>query len=221
MNVRTLRYRGAVGPLLFAATAALVGLGGCGSVLLGLVQPPDEIPSELTVVLEDVSTFRDPSPSFQLDPNEPLEPIAGTTGVADVGELAGCWGSSYRFATTIPGRALDVSQALKFDAASGQLERFSYQSLVIVAPVVMVERGAFSLDANGSGTFHVTQVLSTARTGRLTDDTDRFETLPVYEVQLAWDGDELLTNFSEIDTPRTSGGFADRVRLRHQRFDCP
>ena len=217
----TLKGRFAIGLLRLAVAAVFPCSGGCGLALLGLVQPPEEIPSELSVVLGDSTTFLDDSPTLQLDPNEPLEPIAGTTGVADAAELDGCWGSSYQLPTTLPSRTMDVSQVLKFDSATGRLERFIYQSLVIVAPVVTVERGTFSVDAEGLGTFEVTQELSTARTGELVDDTDRFETLPVYEVQLAWDGDELLASFSEIDTPRTTGGFADRVRLRHQQLECP
>jgi hypothetical protein len=214
MRRLTLKGRIASGLMGLGATAIVVCSGGCGLALLGLVQAAEEIPAELAAVLDDSATFL-------VDPNEPLEPIDGGTPVLGIAELDGCWGSSWQTATRLPNRTTEVSQVLKFDAASGRLERFTYQSLVIVAPVVMVERGTFLLDAAGLGTFEVIQELSTVRTGKLVDDTDRFETLPVYEVQLAWDGDELLARFGEIDTPRTSGGFADRVTLRHRQFICP
>jgi hypothetical protein len=203
-----------LGLLVAAAVVVLACSGGCALGLLGLVQAPEEIPPELGAILDDSATFL-------VDPNEPLEPIAGGTAVSDVAELDGCWGSAWQLPSSVPGQTMGVYQALKFDAAAGQLERLTYQSLVVVAPIVMVERGTFSLDAEGVGTFEVTQELSTVRTGELTDDTDRFTTLPVYEVRLAWDGQELLAHFSETDTPRTSGGFADRVSLRHRPFTCP
>jgi len=214
MRPPTLNARVAIGLSGLAATAMLASSGGCTPPLLGLVQAAEEIPAELGAVLDDLATFL-------VDPNEPLEPIEGGTTVSSVTDLDGCWGSGWQLPTRLANQAVDVYQALKFDAASGRLERFTYQSLLIVAPIVMVEHGTFSLGADGLGTFEVTQELSTVRTGQLLDDTDRFDTLPVYEVQLAWDGDELLANFSEIDTPRTSGGFADRVSLRHRRFSCP
>ena len=214
MRRLTLKSRVTTGLIGLGATATLVCSGGCALALLGLVQAAEEVPPELALVLDE-------TPTFQVDPNEPLEPIEAGTTVSEVAEFDGCWGSGWQMPTTLPNRTVDVCQVLKFDASSGQLERFIYESLVIVAPVVTVQRGSVSLDADGLGTFEVTQVLSTVRTGRLTDDTDRFGTLPVYEVQLVWDADELLASFSEIDTPRTSGGFADRVSLRHRRFSCP
>ena len=211
LNVRKCRVNGL---LVFAVTGTLVFSGGCGLALLGLIPAAEEIPPELAVVLDDPATYR-------VDPNEPSQPIEGGTAIADIAELDGCWGSDWQMPSALPNRALDVSQALKFDAATGELERFIYQSLIIVAPVVTVERGIFVLDPNGAGTFTVAQELSTVRTGELEDDTGLFETLPVYDVQLAWDGQELLVYFSEIDTPRTTGGFADRATLRHRQFDCP
>ncbi len=209
-----LKGRFAIGFLGFGATAIVACSGGCGLALLGLVQAAEEIPAELAAVLDDSATFL-------VDPNEPVKPIEGGTAVSGIAALDGCWGSSWQTPTRLPDRTTEVCQVLRFDATSGRLERFIYESLVIVAPVVTVERGTFFLDAAGLGTFEVTQELSTVRTGELVDVTGRFETLPVYEAQLAWDGDELLANFSEIDTPRTSGGFADRVSLRHQQFGCP
>jgi hypothetical protein len=207
--------------LVLAASAVLSTCTGCALALLGLVETAQEIPAELAMVIDDAVPYLDDSATLLLDPNEWSEPIAGGTAVAGIGELNGCWGSGYQLPSALPNRTMDVYQALKFDAASGQLERFIYQSLVIVVPVVMVERGTFSVDAHGVGTFEVAQPLSTIRTGQLADDTDRFSTLPVYEVQLAWDGDELVARFSEVGTPRTPGGFADRVTLRHRQFTCP
>jgi len=203
-----------LGSLMAAAAVVLASSAGCALGLLELVQPAEEIPPELAAVLDDSATFL-------VDPNEPLEPIEGGTAISDIAELDGCWGSGWQLPSSAPGQSMAVYQVLKFDAATGQLERLTYQSLLIVAPIVMVERGTLSFDAEDVGTFEVTQELSTIRTGELTDDTDRFATLPVYEVQLAWDGQELLACVSEIDTPRTSGGFADRVSLRHRRFTCP
>jgi hypothetical protein len=203
-----------VGLLVLGTTAMLACSAGCGLALLQLVQEAEEIPVELAVVLDDAATF-------QVDPNEALAPIEGGTVVSDVTELDGCWRGGWWVPTRFPNPSMDICQVLKFDAASGQLERFIHQSLAIVVPIVMVQRGTFTLDADGTGTFEVTQALSTIRTGQLIDDTDHYGTLPVYEVQLAWDGDELLANFSEVDTPRTSGGFADSVSLWYQQFDCP
>jgi hypothetical protein len=210
-----------VGLLGLATTTMLACSAGCGLALLQLVQEVEEIPPELATVLEDSATYLDDSATLVLDPNAWSEPIEAGTAVADIAELDGCWGSGYQLPSAVPSRTMDVYQVLKFDVASGQHERFTYQSLVIVAPLVIVERGTFSLDAAGVGEFEITQELSSIPSGQLVDDTDKFGTLPVYEVQLARDGEELLARFSEIDTPRTTGGFADRVSLRHQQFTCP
>jgi len=181
------------------------------------MQPPDQLPPELEIVLAE-GAFDCDDPNALSGMPEQADPVD------DLAALDGCWGGCASAPATLPGRELLIAEALRFDSTHGTLERSIYQSIVIVPPMVDIQIGTVTLDEPGMATFRVTQVLSTANPtdpGALVDVTDKWDTLPVYEVPVAFDGERLIARFSEIDTPRTSGGFADRHYARHTRIECP
>lgn len=198
--------------------ALLSATGGCAPMALwALVPAAQEIPPELNVILDDPERFRG-------DSDAPFESPTRGRPLGELTELGGCWGAYWETETTLGDRTFGVSQVLSIDPASGRLERFVYQEIVIAPALVTVQRGTLVLDGAGNATFDVEQILGTvnpALAGQLEDVTDRYSTLPRYTVRLRWDGDELLAYFEEEGTPRTAAGFADRITLRHKLFDCP
>lgn len=186
---------------------ALVGASSCA------LAPPDA-PADLGPVLGDVARFA-------ATPEAPASESETGAPVTELEALAGCWGTAWQAPAAIPGQFLVVRQALRLDASGGQLERSIYQAMPLAPPVVFVQRGRLTLTAAGEADFDVQQVLSTVRTGRLTDETDIYDPRPRYRVRLFTEGTRLNVAFDEADTPRTSGGFADGFRLWHTSFDCP
>lgn len=191
-------------------------LAPCAAAVLlaaGCLKPPDEIPANLAKVMSARETFT-------VNAQEPIGAPEGTR-VTSVDALTGCWGSAW-IAPTGPNdnnpSGLEVYQAIQFDPATGDLVRSIYQVVPLFGVEVSEQRGVLQLDGPDDAVFNVSEVTSTARTGKLT--VVQYDTLPQYAVTLMQDGDDLLIEFNEIDTPRTSGGIADGVILRHRAFEC-
>jgi hypothetical protein len=191
--------------IVVLAALALCAAGGCGTV----VAPLKEVPPLLAAVLEDGENSCDTEPA---DTNG-MQPIASADSVD------GCWTGCLRLWENDSGDAVLTAEALSFDATTSRLERFIYGDLPPLVRYVDVHRGNLELNDDGSATFAVTRVLSTARTGRLTEVT--YENLPVYDVEWGMLGEDLLIYMSEHETPRTAGGFADRVNFKLARVNCP
>lgn len=190
---------------------------GWGAVLLicvctvGCLAPPIEVPANLDHVIAAKTTF-------QVDPNEPLGDLTGFP-VESIASLDGCWGSAWTPPTQNDrSSGLDIFQVLSFDAANGRLVRSLWQDVPLLGSEVSTMSGDITLTAAGELRWQVDEVLSTGKRGTL--EPVSFESFPDYAIAVRLEGEDLLAVFEEIDTPRTSGGFADLVMLRHTPFVC-
>jgi hypothetical protein len=189
--------------------ALATGLVGC--TLLAL---PGNLPPTVDAVMADAALFAPPS-------DDVLADVAAGTVRDDLHGLDGCWGGYQRWEANL-GQALEISEALHFDASSGTLTRYVEQQLAGLA-IVFVQHGTYEVAPDGDRiAFHVQTIQSNIRTGRLTDDTDLYDTLPQYTVYATLSGEELKTRFEmPAHDPRTPAGFADNLDLWHRGFDCP
>lgn len=190
-----------------ACVSALAG--GCGFTLLGGVPP--ELTPGLGALLEDAARF---AQSAEL----PLAGVAAGTERDAIGDLTGCWG-----AYSVAGPQLLSAQWLEFDAAAGTLVRQTWERIGALATVVFVQEGAFAVVDESTLRFTVQRILTNDfLSGELEDVTERYGSLPVYDVAITRLGDAIKLRFSlPADDPRTPAGFLDDSELVHVAADCP
>lgn len=204
--LRISRHR--IGALALYIALASGLLTGCLSVL------PDGDIAQLAVVLADPAQFAQ-------DPSDPLANIPAGTVIDPVSLLPGCWGASYEMEVPPGNPHLVGYQVLRFNSATRTLTRFTVNDLG-GAQVLDVWSGDWEVIDEGRLSFDVRRVQSNVPGfTQLTDITDRYATLPSYEVRITRDDDRIKVMFvTPSDDPRTPAGFLENVELIHQRFEC-
>jgi hypothetical protein len=178
---------------------------------------PTDLPAALETVMADAQSFATAS-------DDPLRDVAAGTVRDDLNSLDGCWGGYERWEANA-GQALEIYEVLQFNAGTQTLTRYVEQQLAGFL-LVDVQHGTYEVATGGDQfAFHVKKVESSAPVGphgRMTDITDKYDTLPHYTVYATLSGDQLKTRFEmPVGDPRTPAGFADDLELVHLQFDCP
>ena len=197
-----------------------IGVAACLCVLVtGCWGLPADTPEAIALVLGD-------QVRFTAGEDDQLQGVEAGTVVDDLSGLAGCWGVyELECAPDVApdGPCLIAGQTLQFNPVTGELIRYTYQDIVGIVQVMDVWEGTYEVVDDGHLTFDVTRVLSNLPTvTSVTDITDRYRTLPSYDVYVTLSDDRLKATFvTPADNPRTPAGFLENETFIHQRFDCP
>lgn len=170
--------------------------------------------ADLAAVLADPAAFAQ-------DGSDVLADTPAGTVVDSLDGLGGCWAGTLERAAPGVKASVGAYQVLRFDATAGTLTRYTVNDLGGFQ-VLDVWQGDYQVVDAGRLSFQVRQVSSNVPGfTTLTDISDRFATLPSYEVRLTLDGDRLKAVFAPPpDDPSTPAGFLDNLELVHQRIDC-
>lgn len=202
-------------PRIVAGLQIVVSAGLC-VLLTGCWGLPADAPEAITKVLADPESFTAPE-------DDPLQDVEAGSVIDDLAELGGCWGTYG--ATCDPngsGTCLIAGQTLHFTPDTGGLIRYTYQDLGGLR-VLDIWEGTYAVVDGGHLTCQVERVFSNVPAiTSITEITDRFATLPSYDVYVTLSGDELKAIFATpADDPRTPAGFLEDAAFIHQQFDCP
>jgi hypothetical protein len=175
---------------------------------------PDADLGGITAVLAKPSEFAQ-------DAADPLGDTPAGTLVDPLDSLDGCWGAAFDVHDPADGPSLVAYSALRFDSQAGSLTRYTVNALGR-AQVLDVWDGDYEVLDHGRLSFQVRRVRSNLPGfTQLTDVTDRFATLPSYEVRITRDGDRIKAVFvAPPEDPRTPAGVLENVPLVYRRFAC-